>query len=295
MLTLMATLALTSHGHVASARSALAHPQLHARTLISMSSPAEEYSLPDSFEDAADCCAQTIMRALGSGVSKARVDFDTSAGDITYTSLRQSMPIARALMLQLAEKLCVTDEASGQPAGKLQILLPDEGTAALLAREWSPPPTVRTACLARYRLPDDAAACIVVAPTALDTKALDTLLSAEPIMSGDVPVVVLNPQMVDLSTGALGLEGRNMLKRMASEFQDVFVLQTLHGAAITRAYPGKYVIWQEDAAASGGFKFVRDDTKRPTPFSVAEELYEDTSTPGFLKEMGQFIRGLQRL
>lgn len=258
-----------------------------------MSSPDGSYSLPDSFEEASAQCSRTILRTIESGMTKMRVDFDTSAGDITYTTLRNSLPIARTLMLQLSQQLCV--EREGQPAGQLQVLMPDEGTAALVAREWAPPPTVRCACISRFSLPEDAVACIVVAPTALDTGALGTLLSKDAIASGAVPLIVLNPQLVDLATGALGLEGRTMLKRMSREFQDVFVLQTLPGAAITRTYPAKYAIWKEDEQAPGGFRFVRDDSKRPSAFSVSEELFQDDSTPGFLKELGSFIKGLQRL
>ncbi|KAJ1625468.1 hypothetical protein T492DRAFT_1039452 [Pavlovales sp. CCMP2436] len=258
-----------------------------------MSSPDGAYVLPDSFDDGARQCGANILTALDAGVAKMRIDFDTSAGDITYTTLRNSLPIARTLMLMLAEKLCV--EANGQPAGKLQMLMPDEGTAALVAREWAPPPTVHCASIARYRVPEDAVACIVVAPTSLDTGALDALLNSEPVMSGNVPVIVLNPQLVNMNTGALGLEGRQMLKRMASEFPDVFVLQTLPGAAITRKYPDKYAIWQEDPEAPGGFRFVRDDPKRPSAFAISEELYEDTETPGWLKELKSLINSLQRL
>jgi len=259
-----------------------------------MSSPDGAYTLPDSFEDAAEKCSRTVASVLESGISKMRVDFDTSAGDITYTTLRNSLPIARVLTLQLAQKLCVGED--GQPRGRLQVLMPDEGTAALIAREWAPPPTVRPACIARFRVPDDATACLVVAPTALDAAALGALLNADAIASGAVPLIVLNPQLVDMSTGALGLEGRALIKRMASELQDVFVLQTLPGAAITRTYPGNFAIWQEDRAAPGGFKFVRDDSKRPSAFSVSEELMQaDSAAPGFIREIGQFIKGLQRL
>lgn len=295
MLAFVVALAITGEGHVASSRLTPVGSGPRTRLLapIVMSSPEGSYTLPDSFDDASQQCARTVLSALRTGISKMRVDFDTSAGDITYTTLRNSLPVARSLMLQLAEQLCV--ESDGRAPGRLQVLMPDEGTAALVAREWAPPPTVRCACIARYRVPEDAVACIVVAPTNLDTAALDALLNSDAIASGNVPLIVLNPKMVDMATGALGLEGRNILKRMAAEFQDVFVLQTLPGAAITRVYPARYAIWQEDPEAAGGFRFVRDDSKRPTPFSVSEELFQDDSTPGIFKELGAFIRGLQRL
>jgi len=271
------------------------------------------YTLPDSFDDASRACAAALVSALRRGLTKIRVDFDTSAGDITYTSLRNSMPVARALTELLSAELCgsavpsiplevpesaaeAKPEAAG-PSKVLQVLMPDEGTAALAAREWAPPPTVKCSCLARFKLPEEAVACLVVAPTALDTTALDALIKSEGVVSSGVPIIVLNPQLIDLGTGALGLEGRALVKRLALEFADVYVLRTLQGAALTRVYPENYAVWQEDPSAEGGFRFVRDDPRRPSDFEIFEELAgdDDQSGLGFIKEISSFIKGLQRL
>lgn len=312
---MVAALALVFAGHVGFVRTGLAvgvgaraarMPSLPSALAMADEPLPPAYSLPDSFEDASRACSAAVVDALRRGITRLRVDFDTSAGDITYTSLRNSMPIARALMELLSTELCGgtaalgEDEAStdqAQPAKVLQILLPDEGTAALVTREWAPPPTVKCSCLARFKLPDEAVACLIVAPTALDTTALDALMNSEAVQSSGVPLVVLNPQLVDLTTGALGLEGRNVVKRLAREFQDVYVLRTLPGAALTRVYPENYAVWQEDPSADGGFRLVRDDARRPSETGIMEELAGDDqgSGPGFLKEVKGFIKGLQSL
>lgn len=40
-----------------------------------------------------DCAAQ----AFASGRERVRIDFDTTAGDLTYTTLKNSLPLVRAL------------------------------------------------------------------------------------------------------------------------------------------------------------------------------------------------------
>ena len=58
--------------------------------------------LPLSFEDAvsraAKLCAQGIQRG---GLNKLRIDFDTSVGDMTYTSLKNTLPMAKQLTIEL--------------------------------------------------------------------------------------------------------------------------------------------------------------------------------------------------
>ena len=58
--------------------------------------------LPLSFEDAvstaAKVCVQGIRRG---GLTKMRIDFDTSVGDMTYPSLKNTLPMAKLLFRDL--------------------------------------------------------------------------------------------------------------------------------------------------------------------------------------------------
>lgn len=166
-----------------------------------------------------------------------------------------------------------------------------------MSREWELGPGVRAASLARSTVPDDACACLVVAPTALDTASLNKFLAADSGSLGvDVPVILLNAQLVDLTTGAMGLEGRTLTKRVSREFTDAYMLKTIQGGAITRSYPGNFAIWREDQSAVGGYAFVRGSTAKPNVADVAEELAGPVEGgPGLFKEISSFIKGLQRL
>lgn len=52
--------------------------------------------LPDSFDDALTVAVDCAKQAFESGRERVRVDFDTTAGDLTYTTLKNSLPLVRS-------------------------------------------------------------------------------------------------------------------------------------------------------------------------------------------------------
>ena len=52
--------------------------------------------LPDSFEDALRIAVDSAKQALAAGRQRVRIEFDTTAGDLTYTTLKNSLPLVRA-------------------------------------------------------------------------------------------------------------------------------------------------------------------------------------------------------
>lgn len=95
---------------------------------------ASSYSLPDSFDDAVVDCAAAVQKTISGGLAKVRVEFDTSAGDETYTSLRNTLPVAKALTERLAQELCANAPGDGESPKVLFLLFPDEGPAVAGAR-----------------------------------------------------------------------------------------------------------------------------------------------------------------
>lgn len=53
----------------------------------------EVSELPDSFEDALNIAVECTRSAFETGNNRVRVDFDTTAGDQTYTTLKNSLPL----------------------------------------------------------------------------------------------------------------------------------------------------------------------------------------------------------
>jgi len=54
--------------------------------------------LPDSFDHALVIAVEAARDAIEAGHSRLRIDFDTTLGDMTYTTLKNSMPLVRKHM-----------------------------------------------------------------------------------------------------------------------------------------------------------------------------------------------------
>lgn len=58
--------------------------------------------LPESFEDAVYRSAKLCVDGIRDrGLQQIRIDFDTSVGDMTYTSLKNTLPACRQLTRDL--------------------------------------------------------------------------------------------------------------------------------------------------------------------------------------------------
>ncbi len=53
----------------------------------------EVSELPDSFDDALQVAVDCAKQAFADGRDRVRIDFDTTAGDLTYTTLKNSLPL----------------------------------------------------------------------------------------------------------------------------------------------------------------------------------------------------------
>lgn len=65
--------------------------------------------LPDSFEDAVERAALRTMDIVNTGKMRVRIDFDTSIGDMTFTSLKNTMPMLKAICAVYSRELGLDD------------------------------------------------------------------------------------------------------------------------------------------------------------------------------------------
>ena len=56
---------------------------------------SQRTELPDSFDHALMTAVEATKDAIEAGHTRLRIDFDTTLGDITYTTLKNSMPLVR--------------------------------------------------------------------------------------------------------------------------------------------------------------------------------------------------------
>lgn len=55
--------------------------------------------LPDSFDDALQIAVDAAKECFDTGRMRVRLEFDTTAGDLTYTTLKNSMPLVCKLLI----------------------------------------------------------------------------------------------------------------------------------------------------------------------------------------------------
>ena len=268
--------------------------------------------LPDSFDDAVQLAARGCAEALADGNTLLVVEFDTSAGDETYNLLSRSLTLVRPFLAPFADAVSPTADATeaaladaaaltGQPPPpRLQLLFPDEGTAAYVAQNWGDLPA-RTRCMSmpRAQLVDGVAALVLVAPSATEVAAVQRLLRDVESTSPSTVVLLVNPKLVDMQSTGYGLVGRELRSMVEQSFSVAFALKTYPEGALHRRYPEGWAVWREDTAAEGGYALAFSGARRPSGDDVTDYLAppDDGQASGgnMLDGLGQFIKGFQAL
>ena len=115
--------------------------------------------LPDSFADSIRLAAGAVREALDDGVDRLVIEFDTSAGDETYGLLSRTNTFVQPFLPQLSALLAPpADDSEGvalKDLPKMQLLFPDEGTSAYVAKNWQLPPNTVTGSMPRAKIADD--------------------------------------------------------------------------------------------------------------------------------------------
>ena len=194
--------------------------------------------LPDSFSDAINKAAIRTLACITSGQKRVRIDFDTSIGDQTYTSIKNTIPMAKEFSVILSQAMDLTmtldddeDEeiSSGVvssdtdsnvapivevkkitpevvPERSMRIFFPDMGQAALARRDWKMgsdvsevPPCVYTANIKNDDiLPTDKVA-ILLCPLASEADSVKRLMDS--CTASGVPLIMINPDLINMDQG----------------------------------------------------------------------------------------------
>ncbi|KAJ1447896.1 hypothetical protein M885DRAFT_541145 [Pelagophyceae sp. CCMP2097] len=256
--------------------------------------------LSGSFDGAVGDASQSLIQAVRDGYLKLRVDFDTTLGDATYTTLTSSMPFAKAVAYEWATDLALRNAT-------LALYFPDAGSAASAQHQWKDkplPPNTRFASFPRDKPQPGDAAFFVICPRATEADATSALVEA--MTGGEAtsprPVVLLNPALVDMGTTGYGLAGRNLRNRLINVLEPAYYLRALDWGVLARNYPKKFSVWYEDADATDGYRYVQSFDTQPNG-EVLEELYDELQPPseggggpmGIFDAVGKFIENFQRM
>ena len=241
------------------------------------------------------------------------VEFDTSAGDETYNLLSRSLKLVQPMLKPLIDTLApmadMEDEAPAgeepvEPPPRVQLLFPDEGTAAYARQNWGAdlPPRTALGSMPRAQLAAGAEVLVFVAPQATEVQAVQRLLQQVAERAPTTIILLVNPKLVDMQSTGYGLVGRELRTMVAEQFAVPFALKTYPEGALYRVYPEGWTIWAEKPEAEGGYELAYKSSRRPSGDEIDEYLFaafddgeEGAGGGNPLDGLGAFIKGFQAM
>lgn len=273
--------------------------------------------LPDSFEDALQLAVDSAKQAFDAGRARVRIDFDTTAGDLTYTTLKNSLPLALAFAQYMGDEVFQEDKlvyegegedkkVVGYEGTRLTVIFPDTGSAVWSTQDWKAgkfaksakvPPSVRCAAFPNEMVdPERDMAFLIVCPRASEAPATYDLLTSLP---PDAKVVLMNPELINAEVVGFGMAGRRIRDEVENKFERAYYLKTLSWGALTRRWPAGFSIWLEDEKEEEGYRLLKTVGRFPSMDEMEDIRMagdnEGGENRGMLSELARFIDGFRRI
>jgi hypothetical protein len=187
----------------------------------------------------------------------------------------------------------------------LKVLFPDSGAAALACRDWGETAFKVSDLGSRFtpvemKISAEDEIFLVVSPSAVEVNTVEKLCN----LAGDRPVVLLIPQLEDVSIVGIGYTARQLRERFLSTLESAYYLRPLEGAVVLRSYPSLWQVWLEK---EGGYTLIAEDSQKPMGEALAQLIDKaietsqtdsenrEVSKPkkaGLLSNMQSFLRAL---
>jgi hypothetical protein len=250
-------------------------------------------NLPNDLSEAIAHAYDATEAAIADGYTRVQIELVIPEIELESQSLAQSF-ISRM----------------GDTAQNLKVLFPDTGAAALARRDWGELPgykvddigTSRSPVASRIEETDER--FLLIAPSAIEVAQVEKLCN----LAGDRPVILLIPQLEDVSIVGIGYAARQLRERFISTLTTSYYFRPLEGLTIYRTYPGA---WQIFSTQTGEPAILQELSQKPTGEAlekIMNELFEQTATeatenspeaskplpkkPGFLGELQKLMRAL---
>uniref|UniRef100_A0A7S4N837 DUF1995 domain-containing protein n=1 Tax=Guillardia theta TaxID=55529 RepID=A0A7S4N837_GUITH len=240
-----------------------------------------EKGVPSSMESAVMQALLSSLSVMKRGCGRLRLDVDTTGGDETYTTLKNSIPFTRVF----SKALTVNGFST------VHIIMPDVGASALAKRDWAGADGFKVSAFERSGLPnlvetDDCV--VVVAPAASEIDQLRRL--SERAAELGLPVVLVNPSVKSPGGENLGSLGSYALglSDFLRSFEPAYHLRTLSWGLILRMFPGNWEVFQLDPR--GSYVKIKECDTMPIGEAL-EEIYNEAN-PSKGDGLGSLARGL---
>lgn len=238
--------------------------------------------IPGSLQNAVSQALSACQLAISNGKTRLFVELDTTNGDATYTMLKTSLPITRQLLPLFSST-----------SSRICILLPDAGAAALASRDWASQPDddlppYEVLGMEQSNLnPDEDSGTFIVVPRASEVDLLASIVNT----AQSLPVIAVNPDLVDMGVTGLSLNARRLRKDVIDTFEQAYYLKVYPWGVLLRAYPGKWGLWVDAPGTAVGFRLVKELDNRPSSDDIDEILTEDegSNSSGFFAKLKRFL------
>jgi hypothetical protein len=186
----------------------------------------------------------------------------------------------------------------------LKVLFPDTGAAALARRDWGET-SFRISDLGsratsvEKKITAEDEVFLVVSPSAIEVKVVERLCE----LAESRPVVLLIPQLEDVSIVGIGYAARQLRERFLSTLESCYYFRPLEGAIVLRSYPSSWQVWLE---RDEGYELIAEEPQKPVGEALELLLARASGDSeggnqllppkkaGVFASMQQFLRALNR-
>lgn len=187
----------------------------------------------------------------------------------------------------------------------LKVIFPDTGAAALARRDWGETDFRISDLGSRYipvdqKISDEDQAFLLVSPSSVEVQSVEKLCN----LAGDRPVVLLIPQLEDVSIVGIGYAARSLRERFLKTLETSYYFRPLEGAVVLRAYPS---LWQVYLEKQDDYELIAEVPEKPLGEALENLILEKTTPttangeetvkpkkPGLFASMNRFLKALNQ-
>ncbi|MGK7940415.1 MAG: DUF1995 family protein [Crocosphaera sp.] len=222
--------------------------------------------VPDSLEKAVSQAKESAEVALEEGIK--RICLEIVIPEIALQS--------QALALEF------TSLFAGKESG-LKVIFPDTGAAALARRDWGDKPFRITDIGSRVttvetKVSQEDEAFLLVCPSSVEVETVEKLCN----LAGDRPVILLIPQLEDVSIVGIGYAARQLRERFISTLESVYYFRPLDGVVVLRCYPSPWLVYLQ---REEGYELIAEQGQKP--MGEALEILINNAIGGEEKDSNQ--------
>jgi hypothetical protein len=213
---------------------------------------------------------QTIDQALIEAIAATRRALDDG-----YRRIQVELAVPEIALQAQAIALEVSQLFENEGLG-LRIIFPDTGAAALAKRDWGDVPFQISDLGSRYtpidrKISETDSVFLVVSPSAVEVQSVERLCE----LAGDRPVILLIPQLEDVSVVGIGYAARQLRTRFLSTLYSAYYFRPLDGAVVLRSHPSPWQVYLE--TKNDDYELLTELPEKPAGEALERLLIEATN------------------